>query len=254
LRLKIVPEIESGINSDFSRTLFQTSKIVSEFNDFVDRIIDSKFNELVSESLDDLWIDIKSLSKENEFIKTEIIRKIILQKIKIEPTFSKIIEILNMLKNQTGRKVLISDDYQIFRERDTLYLKKVIETNPSELKIKIGKKYPIGNISLRIQRVNRVEFLKKDNSVEFIDADKIKGQIFLRNWQEGDRFVPLGMTKSKKISDFLTDKKVYSSERKNVLTLSDEEKIFYLLNFRIDNRVKISDESKNFYKIEIKNE
>ena len=45
-------------------------------------------------------------------------------------------------------------------------------------------------------------------NIEYIDADKVSDTFRLRFWKDGDRFSPLGLIGSKKVSDFLNDQKV----------------------------------------------
>lgn len=76
---------------------------------------------------------------------------------------------------------------------------------------------------------------------EEIDARSIKGPLKLRPWQTADRMIPLGMKGSRLISRMLTDLKLPLSEKKQVQVLCDNEKIVWLVGFRIDERVKLKD-------------
>ena len=75
---------------------------------------------------------------------------------------------------------------------------------------------PINNKKLSIKLVKE-KGIKISNSgnEEFISGDKIKTGFEVRVWQEGDKFFPIGMQGSKKISDFLNDVKINSFEKKN---------------------------------------
>ena len=44
--------------------------------------------------------------------------------------------------------------------------------------------------------------------IAWLDADRIKWPLYLRSWQEGDRFCPLGLGGTKKLQDFFVDVKV----------------------------------------------
>ena len=56
----------------------------------------------------------------------------------------------------------------------------------------------------------------------------------------GDRFVPLGMKGSKKLSDFLVDLKVPLHRKKQVYVLTSDEEIVWVAGYRIDERFKVS--------------
>jgi tRNA(Ile)-lysidine synthase len=70
-----------------------------------------------------------------------------------------------------------------------------------------------------------------------IDNKWFEGNVVLRNWKPGDRFVPSGMAGSKKVGDFLTHQKVPVSERARVLVLEKEGVILAVLGHRLSHRV-----------------
>lgn len=252
LRLKIVPEIKS-LYQDFEKTIFQTSKIFYDYFEFTDKVINEKIQKFVNFNNGDIELKLNIFRKENNFIKSEVIRAILIHKLKIEPTFKKIQEILNLINYQVGRKIFISDNYEVVKENNALIFAKKKNKVKINIKVKIGHQHKIKNKIITITKADKIEFSNNHN-IEFIDADKIVGELTIRSWEVGDKFIPLGMKGSKKISDFLTDLKIPSSKRNEILILKDDIKVVNVLGYRLDERIKISKKSKNFLKIEIKNE
>lgn len=250
LRLKIVPEIKK-INQDFDRTIFQTSKIIHNYLNFTENLIDDKINEFVKSVNEDIVLNLDEFRKESSFIQSEIIRKILVHNLNVEPTFKTIEGILNLIKNQVGRKITISDNYKVFKEKNSVIFSKIKETKPVNIKIKLGRPYKINNQIIIIDKADTINF-NNNRRIEYFDSDKIVGQLQIRKWGKGDRFIPLGMKGSKKVSDFLTDLKIASSKRNEILILLDREKVISVLGYRLDDRIKISENSKNFFKIEIR--
>jgi tRNA(Ile)-lysidine synthase len=74
---------------------------------------------------------------------------------------------------------------------------------------------------------------------EYISANKVAGDFVLRKWKNGEKFFPLGLKGSKKISDFLNEQKISSSKKKEQLVLTNQEKIVWVLGLRLDDRFKI---------------
>lgn len=63
----------------------------------------------------------------------------------------------------------------------------------------------------------------------------------LRPWQAGDRFVPFGMTGSKLVSDYLTDKKKNYFEKRRQLVVADAtDAVLWLVGERTDNRYRVT--------------
>ena len=78
----------------------------------------------------------------------------------------------------------------------------------------------------------------------FLDAGKLKLPLKVRAIRNGDRFVPFGMKGSKLVSDYLADRKVPWLERMRQLVVTDNEKIVWLVGQRVDDRVKVTPETK----------
>lgn len=78
-----------------------------------------------------------------------------------------------------------------------------------------------------------------------LDADKIKFPVTWRYWQPGDSFYPLGMENRKKLSDFLIDRKIPLADKNGISVLESEGEIIWVVGHRIDNRYKITPETKS---------
>lgn len=83
-----------------------------------------------------------------------------------------------------------------------------------------------------------------DTSCEVVDADCLAGGLTLRQWQEGERFIPLGAGGHKKVGDFLTDNKVPTAYRKHLAVVADEKGIVWICGLRIAERVKVTDKTR----------
>lgn len=66
-----------------------------------------------------------------------------------------------------------------------------------------------------------------------LDESRLVYPLEIRSWQEGDKFVPLGMNSSKKISDFLIDSKVPLAKKRNVKVLVSNGEIAWVIGLRI---------------------
>ena len=82
-----------------------------------------------------------------------------------------------------------------------------------------------------------------------IDADRLQFPLTLRRWQEGDWFVPFGMTGRKKVSDFLVDAKVSVAEKQRQFVLVSGGEIAWLVGRRIDDRYRLTPETENVLRI-----
>jgi tRNA(Ile)-lysidine synthase len=93
--------------------------------------------------------------------------------------------------------------------------------------------------------------VSKDKNVAMLDLDLLKFPLVLRKWRQGDSFVPFGMRKEKKLSDYFTANKYSIIDKENQWILCSEDKIVWLVGERIDDRFRISNKTKNILKIEL---
>ncbi len=83
-----------------------------------------------------------------------------------------------------------------------------------------------------------------ENGKLVIDQDKVKFPMTWRYWKAGDSFYPLGMDHHKKISDFLVDMKMSRVDKERVTVLVSGDEIVCVVGLRVDNRYRITPETK----------
>jgi tRNA(Ile)-lysidine synthase len=67
----------------------------------------------------------------------------------------------------------------------------------------------------------------------------LKGSLRVRNWNPGDRFQPFGLEGSKKLSDFLQERQVPRKARPEVLLVTDEEGILWVVGLARAERTRL---------------
>jgi len=82
-----------------------------------------------------------------------------------------------------------------------------------------------------------------------LDMDQLEFPLVLRKWKIGDYFMPLGMNQLKKVSDFFIDQKLSISDKENTWILESNNKIVWILGYRIDERFKITKQTARVYQL-----
>ncbi len=119
-----------------------------------------------------------------------------------------------------------------------------IEFNPARRAVLLkGRKGQerLGGLALcwEIERATGAEFTSEPN-VEYFDADKVGSRIWLRHWQAGDRFQPIGVATSRKLQDLLTNAKVPRGERhRRIVAATSRDEPFWVEGLRMAETFKL---------------
>jgi tRNA(Ile)-lysidine synthase len=86
---------------------------------------------------------------------------------------------------------------------------------------------------------------KSPHSKECFDADALGDGLFVRTWENGDRFQPLGMNEGKKLQDFFVDEKVPRRRRGRVpLVCAADGRIAWVVGHRIAEPFKVTEQTR----------
>jgi tRNA(Ile)-lysidine synthase len=95
--------------------------------------------------------------------------------------------------------------------------------------------------------------VREENSfVACFDINKTGIALKISHRRPGDRFQPLGMTGMKKLNKFMIDEKVPRHWRRQIPIVFSPKHILWLVGYRIDDRVKVTKETKKVLRLEFK--
>ena len=146
-----------------------------------------------------------------------------------------------------------SPTHQLVIGRNELQLSEIESVSDEEIHISIEEEEITSPIYLRFFRFEKnADFvIDKSSDIAQLDLDKIRFPMTLRHWQHGDRFHPLGMNGSKLLSDFFVDQKFTEWQKRNVfLLVSADGEILWVVGHRIDDRYKVTAETKTVFRCE----
>ncbi|MBS1557999.1 MAG: tRNA lysidine(34) synthetase TilS [Bacteroidetes bacterium] len=157
---------------------------------------------------------------------------------------------IRSLDKQSGKKFL-SDNYVLGIDRKSLILSPQKKEEPAVTITKNKTQVTWGVRQLKISTPKKIK-ISTDRYTALLDSAKLTFPIIWRAWKKGDFFYPLGMDKRKKVSDFLIDRKISISEKKNVTVIESAGEIAWLVGYRISDRFKITDRTQALTKLEFK--
>jgi tRNA(Ile)-lysidine synthase len=90
----------------------------------------------------------------------------------------------------------------------------------------------------------------QSNLAAHFDLQKTGMKLFVRQRRPGDRFQPLGMNMPKKLYEFMVDAKIPRSWRGHIPIVCSPQQIIWVVGWRIDDRVKTTEASKEILRLE----
>jgi tRNA(Ile)-lysidine synthase len=123
----------------------------------------------------------------------------------------------------------------------------------------IEEEWPIG--AAGYFHASRAEDFRRDTAVgssdtcptsyeAYLDFDLTGTQLVIRSRRDGDRFQPLGMGESKKLQDFMVDARIPRAWRDRVPLICAGERIIWVVGWRIDHRVRVTDSTRRVLHLE----
>ena len=252
LRNEIIPKLKQRLNPRLEEKISNTSKIISEINSFIEKQVEQLSREAVTLEGKVLRINTKTISKLDRSFLSIFLKSVIENRFNIELSSENIYALVELVNSQVGKAVHLKENIIASKERNELTIgrKHSVKSEKAINKIKVGQALNVGGKIISISEVNRKIFKFTPNkSVEFISAEGLSNVFEIRRWKDGDKFQPIGMKGTKKISDFLSDEKISSIIKKEHLVLTNSGKIVWVIGLRIDERFKVTPETKKSLKL-----
>jgi tRNA(Ile)-lysidine synthase len=160
-------------------------------------------------------------------------------------------DLLNLLKGKTGSQIITSG-YRLIKNRKEILVTKKEDDNDKSFEIsEIGDFNILSvNLTARIKEVDSGFMIPDSPVIACLDADKLSFPMIIRRWHHGDSFYPLGMKQKKKLSDYFIDNKFSVFEKEHCRILESEGRIVWIINDRIDDRFRITRNTKKALIIE----
>lgn len=159
------------------------------------------------------------------------------------------------LKDSIPGKEIISPSHRLVRDREELIIVPRHDIpGKSEFEVNYGDLEPGISQPLRLSFEIREDLIadKKTSPDEaLLDLVKLVFPLIIRKWKRGDAFVPFGMSKPKKLSDFFIDLKYSRIEKEQQWLLCSGNEIVWVIGRRIDDRYKVSDQTGNVLRIRV---
>lgn len=229
IRLDIMPKFQE-INPSFQNTLLETAERLAQ--------VEAIYREGIKEAMKRVLVD------ESRMDIAALIHEVSPQAILYEWLHplgfnaSQLEDIFRGLKGECGRWYEVQG-WRLLRDRNFLILS-------SDTLAEIQYRLIINRFV-----VKEPFQVPADAQKAYLDADRIEEPVELRKWQSGDRFMPYGMNKFKRVRDYLRDRKFTRFEKENQYVVTAGGEIVWLVNERPDHRFRITEQTRNILMISV---
>lgn len=265
IRLFLLPLIKKKFNPKIVDVLNRASNIISSQQLYIEKSCEEILGFLCkSKRKNKIVLDLKRFVNYDICLKREMIR-LCVKELNGDSTgisFDSVERALDLIQKEKSERSAGSLG-KVRLSKNTW-----VEVSGENLAVYIGRKkqynYPISlpgeknlrslGMKIKSEVVSRSSLPKKIKSngeeVAFLDWEKLKEPFNLRSRRPKDKFHPLGMQGTKSIADFLIDRKVPRYERDEVMLLTTQGKIAWVVGCRISDEFKVTDKTKKVLRME----
>ncbi len=166
--------------------------------------------------------------------------------------------VVALCDSETGKQ-LVSDSHRIIKNREWLIIAPLVQEQAAYVPIEANDNEVLFSAGRLLMKVKENKFVfsngkpqipgAPDPHVALLDAKQVQFPLLLRRVKPGDYFYPLGMTKKKKVARFLIDLKLSKTAKESVWVIESGKRIIWVVGYRIDQRFRITENSKNILSI-----
>ena len=246
IRHNLIPSLKK-LNVGFEKTITKELSYFKEAGEIFKKFIEEKKKEIVAEEGKNILLNIKKLKESGH---AETILHELLRAYDFTPETT---ELIAQRMYTTAGKKFLSPTYRLIKDRDFLILtpKHVEEKEKTFLLKEDQPAFQHENIKLKTEIMSGNVSKVKDRSsaVAYLDYGQLKFPLTLRKWKQGDFFFPLGMKGKKKLSDFFIDSKLSLTNKEETWVLESSTDIVWVIGQRINERFKITPNTKKIFKV-----
>lgn len=241
-RLEIIPTLRQ-VNPSISSNILATSARLVECQKMADYAFDIMKTDIAESKDESIDIDIAKLkaSPSSEYILFKILASYGFSPQQVESVNA-------MLDAQTGKTVSSTSHELAFSRGKILVREKSKPMPPMRIPEEGTYNLPNGT-KMRVEVTGETNISRCQN-IATLDADKVSFPLTIRPTETADRFHPFGMKGTKLVSDYLTDAKKNTFEKRSQLVAADAKgDIIWLIGERTDDRYCVGNATRRVLKM-----
>jgi len=248
VRLELLPYLKESFNPNLNEALVRMSQVIREENDYLEALTEEALKRIGTVQEQSIRFKADELKEIHTAMQKRLLRKAV-EKLSGSLNgfeYKHFQGIMELLDKPTGAAIELPKDLKAYISYENLILCKKIEKPDKKCyyMLKYNNENTLegidGAINVRLLDSKDLGVIPKSTGTIYLDADKIKHELVIRNRASGDVFSPIGMRGSKKLKDYFIDRKVPKEKRDNILLLADGNEIVWILGSIISEKYKIT--------------
>lgn len=258
IRHQLLPLLRS-YNPQVTEALLRTAGIASDDLAFIDKEGSQLWAKIAQRQENTIILDKKGLLELPSALKRHLLRmsleKLLGNVMDIE--MRHIEEIMSALTKPAGKRLSLPggltfcveyDRYLIGKDPAALSPFPILE---GEFPLELPGKTMLPGWNIEASIIDREQMAERGNKfTAYFDLDKTGDKLVVRSRQPGDWFQPLGMSQPKKLNEFMIDAKIPQAWRRRIPLVCSPQHILWVVGWRIDDRVKVTDATRRILCLE----
>ncbi len=244
IRHEVIPVLEQ-MNPSFFNTMLHNMEHLQEAEMLLQEVVERFKAEVLVDEHEKVLIPISKLNMyaEKKTILFEVLRP-------YGFNASVVDDVVYHLDGISGKQ-FFSETHRLIKDRHNLLVMPIEEISVDHFWLEEGRTDLPVKVEAKIYKKPADFSFSTNPRLIHLDADLVDLPLLFRKWQEGDRFMPLGMSQYKKVSDFFIDNKFSLADKEQTWIAVSGEDIVWIAGHRIDDRFKITTRTKLILEIKL---
>ena len=266
VRLNLLPKLEKEFNPSIKQTILQNMDILGQDDEFLEEVSCKAFEECVKCDADCLRLVVSPvpLITYHQAIQRRVIEKCFWQ-MKIKPGYRQIRSLLHFtLSAENSRELHLADGVRAVSSHHQIALSRPLKKGQLRGSVAVDTFNPVHIAepgSYTIKGIGKILTLsvsptrREDNTNRkslFLDMEAVTFPLILRPVLAGERFKPYNAPGKKKVSRYLSEKKIGVKKRPGYPVLISDNKIIALPGLQIAHEVRVTSTTRKILEIELK--
>ena len=268
IRHGLLPYLEAEFNPQVGEAILRLMEQARWTDQYLRETVEKTFEPLVIDRTDqDIALNAQALARKGRIVQTELLRLAIASFGVGEQSlgFEHLRSVTDLVSGAaSGKQIALPGGLTARLAGNRLEISRPggapRDAVAAEVSVSVPGRTALDILDLELEcdliRVTEAEIARqmhnRDRLEEWFDADRVRLPLSARTRRPGDRFSPLGGPGSKTVADFLCDLKMDPEERDQVVLLCDQLGPIWVVGHRIDDRVKLTESSRDVFRVRVR--